>query len=263
MLQKTIFFCLAAQVWAAASSVRAAAEQLQLPATVTEPMRLTAMPELDNSTIGKALSRYYSIGLGGPEVFAGLESFKISGTLTASGKDFQLSALQKKPGSLKMSIKEPDSRSTIELAYDGTRAWRRLPRAEPEVMTEEEGRRFAHSAGFGSHLLYPYAEGKRIELVDTVPVEGTICHHFRVTMDSGYQVEYFLDIRTLLETKVVSTDLRSGFVNTILYRNYTRQAGWPIAGITENFENGERVSLLKIDSVQINTGVMPWMFRMP
>lgn len=263
MFQKTFFFCWALPVWVAVVSAQAAAEQLQLPATVTEPMRLTAMPELDDSKIGKILSRYYSVGLGGPEVFAGLESLKISGTLSTGGIEYRLSALQKKPGLLKMTIQEPKTRATMELAFDGTNAWRRMPGADPEAMEGEEARRFAHSSTFGSHLLYPFIEGKSIELIDTVPIEGSICHHIRVTLETGYAVDYYIDIRSLLETKSVSTDLRSGFVNTILYRDYTRESGWPVARVTDNFENGERVSSLKIHTVQKNTGIMPWMFRMP
>ena len=79
-------------------------------------------------------------------------------------------------------------------------------------MAESEARRFKHSSLLGSHLLYPYARGKEIEYVDTVPTEGYICHQIRVTLDSGYQVDYFIDVRTYLQRKAVHLDLRSGLV---------------------------------------------------
>lgn len=263
MLRYHLHFLSAVFLLGAALPALAETSRLRLPDTLTEPMRLTAMPPLDQSKVGKLLSRHYQTGLGGPEVFGALESFKFTGTLSAGGADFELSALQKKPGYLKLSIRDPKNQSTMELGFDGQVAWRQANRNEAQPMAPEEARRFAHSASFGSHLLYPYAEGKTIEYIDTVPIEGAICHLLRVTLGSGYQVDYYLDIRSLLETKAVSTDLRSGFVNTVVYRDYVREKGWPIAQVADNFENGKKVSSLKIEEVQINTGVMPWMFRMP
>jgi len=129
--------------------------------------------------------------------------------------------------------------------------------------SETEARRFIHSARFGNYLLYPFAEGKRIRLIDTVPVEGAICHQIRVELDTGYQVDYYIDIRSYLEVKVVNTDLRSGSVNSVIYKDYIREFGMPIAKKVESFEGGEWVSSLVLDEVKVNSGVMPWMFHMP
>jgi hypothetical protein len=130
-------------------------------------------------------------------------------------------------------------------------------------MAEQEARHFIHSARFGNYLLYPFAEGKRISLIDTVPVEGAICHQVRVELDTGYQVDYFIDIRSYLETKVVNTDLHSGVTNSVIYKDYTREFGMPIAKKVESREDGEWVSSLVLDEVKVNSGVMPWMFHMP
>lgn len=96
-----------------------------------------------------------------------------------------------------------------------------------------------------------------------MPVEGAICHQIRVELDTGYQVDYFIDIRSYLEIKVVNADLRSGSTNSLIYQDYTRELGMPIARKVKSFEGGKWVSTLLIDEVKINTGVMPWMFHMP
>ena len=85
---------------------------------------------------------------------------------------------------------------------------------------------------------------------------------FRVTLDTDYQVDYFLDIRTYLEIKAVNTDLRTGKVNSLVYQDYFREYGMPIARQVESFEDGEWVSSLRLDEVKVNAGVIPWMFKM-
>ena len=130
-------------------------------------------------------------------------------------------------------------------------------------MAPDEARRFINSAQFGSHLLYPFREGKTIELMDTVAVDGAICHQLQVRLQNGYQIDYYIDIRSYRERKVVSADLRTGSVNTFEYGDYTVVSGMPIARRVESFESGEWVSLLELSEIKINSGVMPWMFSRP
>ncbi len=225
-------------------------------------LRQVPMPEMDNSHLGGILNRYYREGLGGSENWDKVVSLRVSGNLTLEHGEFELHAYQKKPNYIKMTI-SGDGRDLV-LGYDGETAWQ-LQRGQDSAqpMEEREARRFVHSAHFGNYLLYPYALGKTVSYVDTVPVEGTICHQIRVTLDTGYQVDYFIDIRTYLEIKVVNTDLRTGDRNTMLYEDYIREFGVPIAKKVVSSENGKWVSTLELCEVKVNSGIMPWMFKMP
>lgn len=226
--------------------------------------RKAAMPEIGESRVGKILNRYYQKGLGGPDDWEKIVSLKFTGKLVTEKGELELNAYQKKPNLIKMRLFRESGENSLILAYDGEDAWKQKGRrGEVERMTGTEARRFIHSARFGNYLLYPYAEGKRISLVDTVPVEGAICHQIRVELDTGYQVDYFIDIRSYLEIKVVNTDLRSGLSNSIIYKDYIREFGMPIAQKMESFEADKWVSTLRIDQVKVNSGIMSWMFRMP
>jgi hypothetical protein len=234
------------------------------PGEMNVTIRKTAMPELGNNRVAKILNRYYREGLGGEENWEKIVSLRISGELKTKDGELRLNAYQKKPNLIKMNLYNETARNGMTLAYDGEDAWKQQGRrAKPEQMSDEEARRFIHSARFGNYLLYPYAEGKQIRFVDTVPVEGTICHQIRVELDTGYQVDYFIDIRSYLEIKVVNSDLRNGTVNSVIYEDYIREFGMPIAKKVESREGGEWVSSLVIDEVKVNSGVMPWMFHMP
>ncbi|MEM1222347.1 MAG: hypothetical protein AAGH40_06250 [Verrucomicrobiota bacterium] len=236
------------------------------PDEVSMLLRQTAMPEMDDSRLGRILNRYYKEGQGGPETWNEMESLRVSGTLTLETGEFELEAFQKKPNYIKMTVAgNPGSQRNLTLGYDGKTAWRILPSSKnkPMPMDEEEARRFIHSANFGNYLLYPYAEGKQIEYIDTVPIEGSICHHIRVILDTGFQVDYFIDIRSYLEIMIKNTDLESGFVNSVVYDGYTRDHGIPIARTAESWEEGKWVSSLELHEIKVNTGLMPWMFSMP
>ena len=234
------------------------------PEELSASIRKAPMPELGETRIEKILKNYYQKGLSGPENWQKIVSLNIIGKLKTEGGELELNAFQKKPDFIKMSLFPESGQNGLILAYDGEVAWKQIARrGEPERMAEAEARRFIHSARFGSYLLYPFAEGKRISLIDTVPVEGAICHQIRVELDTDYQVDYFIDIRNYLEIKVVNTDLRSKTTNSIIYKDYIRELGMPVARKVKSFENGKWVSTLLVDQVKMNSGVMVWMFHMP
>lgn len=221
------------------------------------------MPPLDDSQVGRILAQYYRKSFGGPETWERIESFRLLGALHIESGEFLLTALQKKPALIKLSIVDERRQTALELGYDGETAWQKGPRQPAVPMGPDEARRFIHSAAFGTHLLYPFAEGKTIRYVDTVPIEGFICHHLRVEFGGEYQVDYFIDVRSHRERKVINTDLATGFVNTIHYKTHDVKAGIVFATEVDNYEEGEWVSTLVIDEIKINSGVMPWMFHMP
>jgi hypothetical protein len=243
---------------------KATGDVLQMPSEeISDTLRATPMPELGEGNLARIIKRYYVDGLGGVKNWDAISSLKISGTLKLEAGEYELNAYQKKPDLIKITM-SAEGRELV-ISYDGKYAWQKLPgRGEqPKPMSEDEARRFKHSACFGSHLLYPFAAGKKLEFIDTVPIDGNICHQIRVTLNSDYQVDYFIDIRTYLQVKEVNTDLRTGKVNSVIYRDYSRELAMPIAMQVESYEEGKWVSTLTIDEVKINSGVIPWMFNMP
>ena len=233
------------------------------PDGLTRAVRETAMPRLENSHIGKILRRYYEEGLGGAASWKQVESLRVRGTMKIGSNKFDFMALQKKPHYLKIRIH--NRQRDLLLGYDGETAWQmeRWKGESAKPMPDEKARRFRHSARFGNHLLYPYAEGKRIEYVDTVPVDGAICHKLRVELPTGYEVHYFIDVRSYLEVRVQHRDHRTGETFGMKYADYVRKGGMPVAKEVESFEAGEWTSTLTLSEIKMNTGLMPWMFHMP
>ena len=132
-----------------------------------------------------------------------------------------------------------------------------------ELLTPEESREFMLSAKFGGHLLYPYEDGKVIQLFDTEPVEGQICHHLRVILDDEFQQDYYLDVRTYLEVKTVTKDLKSGKITSSTYHDYVRVDGIPVPQRVVSFEADKIICTVKLAEIKSNAGVTSWMFQMP
>jgi hypothetical protein len=65
-----------------------------------------------------------------------------------------------------------------------------------------------------------------------------------------------------LDAKVVIADLENDNTRCMIYKNYIRVHGMPIAKRVDSIENGEWVSTLVLDEIGVNRGVMPWMFKM-
>ena len=224
-------------------------------------LRQTAMPDMGGDRLGMILNRFYNEGMGGPKNWEQVVSLRVSGQLTLDGGAYDFSASTKKPNYLKMTIH--GHRRTMQMGYDGNVAWQQLGPIDPIEMEPAQARRFIHGAHFGNQLLYPYALGKQVEYLDTVPVDGTICHQLRVTLDTGYQLDYFIDIRSYHESKVITTDRHTSKVHVSLYQDYFRESGIPLARKVVSSENGVWVSTLVLDTVKVNPGVMTWMFKMP
>ena len=208
------------------------------------------------------MTRYYEKGLGGIENWEKISSLKYTGTLKLKDGEFQLDAYKKKPDLLKITVMNQGQK--LILSYDGDLAWQHSTGvgSKPELMAEADARRFKHSAVFGNYLFYPYAEGKQITYIDTVPVEGKICHQIRVALDTDYEVDYFIDIHSHLEIKIFNRDLKTGTTNSIIYSDYSRENLMSVAMKVENYENGEWVSSLNINEAQVNSGIIPFMFKM-
>lgn len=247
------------------ASLWAVKETLAMPAgeELTVDLRTDPMPKTGATRLGKILARYYAEGLGGSDNWEKVRSLKVSGRLKLESGEYDFAAYQKKPHYIKMTVEGPQR--DLVLGYDGREAWRFVPDSGKAVAVMEgnEARRFIHSAHFGNHLLFPFAEGKQIDYIDTMPVEGAICHQIRVTLSTGYQVDYFIDVKSYLEIKVVNVDLRTDFVNTIVYQDYIREFGMPIAKRVDSYEGDQWVSQLELEEVRVNSGVMPWMFEQP
>jgi hypothetical protein len=244
-------------------SVSAEIESLKVPEYISNRLRETAMPSLKNSKLGTILSRYYAFGMGGIDIWNEIQSMRFEGSLFLEGIEFDMLCFQRKPNRYKLMLTNSSEKFT--LSYDGQDAWQSLSRNHslPMDMSPNDARSFIHFAIFGNYLLYPYRAGKRIEYLGTTREVDTICHRVRVTLDTGFIVDYYIDIRSFLDKKIVNYDERTGSISTLICEDFRVIEGFPIAHKITSISDDGTETLLLLEQVKFNIGLTDWIFQRP
>ena len=221
------------------------------------------MPDMKNSTLEKLLTRYYESGLGGIDVWNEIQSMRMEGSLFLGDNEFDMLCYQRKPNRFKLMLSSSSEKFT--LSYDGQDAWQSLSRSDslPMDMSPKDARRFIHSAVFGNYLLYPYRTGKRIEYLGTTREMDTICHRVRVALDSGFMVDYYIDVRTFLDKKIVNYDERTGTSSTLICEDFRVIGSFPVAHKVTSISDDGTKTLLLLEQVKFNIGLTDWIFERP
>jgi hypothetical protein len=221
-----------------------------------------ALPE---GRLGRVLERYFEEGLGGKDNFNRLHSLLIEGRIQVGEVTRTLHVFKKKPDFFRVRFEFPNRREWI-MAYDGRAAWDQHPLrndGKPRLLEGEELEAFKLDSAFASHLLYPLAPGKKMEFVDTVPVDGRICHQIRVTFDNGWTLIYFIDIRTFNEFKLLSYSPQDEIPRETIFEDFRPINGIPLAHKVSTRRAGELLHTVYVDRAEANMGVMPWIFEFP
>jgi len=243
-----------------------AGELLTVPATLSVEERTVAMPKLASSELGKILNRYYRHGLGGRASWEQLKSLRLIGQIQRGDQSYALEEWIKKPDLWKQELRGETFQKLR--GYDGKFSWKQSDLSEPaKVLDGVWSECYAMDLHLGSLLLYPYAEGKRIELIESVPLEGKIGHRIRVSCEGRPIVfEYTIEVPGYLESSrvVLTEDGERRVLYKVEFQNYQQtELGVPIPHKRLYYRDDELVSSVQLDTVRENTGLMPWMFRKP
>jgi hypothetical protein len=126
-----------------------------------------------------------------------------------------------------------------------------------------EARRFIHSSVFGNYLLYPFRAGKIIEYMGAVTEDSTVCHRIRVTLPNAFTVEYYIDVRSYLDTKIVNIDTKLNNKIVLICEDYKTIDGFPVAHKVISNQDDGTLSTLLLDDIEFNVGLTEWMFKRP
>lgn len=212
--------------------------------------------------LASILRRYYERSFGGESNWARIESFRFEGTLRMPQGTLGFRAFKKKPNLCRIVLNSPTGVQII-MSYDGQDAWQLNPLVAPEpvAMSAKEARNFIRDADTGSHLLFPTVPGKTIELLGTRRVGEILCYDLQVTLPNGQVVIYAIDIVEFKEQQQILENAVSGDTEVITHSRHRRIEGIMIPVASTMTIDDEFVHEVNIDRVQINRGVMPWMFE--
>lgn len=238
-------------------------EFLPIPGDITPSQRKVVIPDLGDTKLEKLLSRYYKEGLGGASVWEGINSLRMQGIILLGDESFKLQVFQRKPNLVKMIFTKGEMVTVI--GYDGKEAWSYHPNLNTKgaLLEKSEAREIIHASIFGNYLLYPYRLNKTLQYMGTKSEGNTICHIVRVALDSQFLVDYFIDVRNHLESKIVNTDLTNDSVISLVVSDYRNIDGVPFSHRIKSYKDGLLDSDLTIDKIDLNLGLTPWFFNRP
>jgi hypothetical protein len=220
---------------------------------------------LPDGRLGRILERYFEEGVGGRENYARLESLLIEGTIQSEETVLPFRVFKKKPDLFRIRMGLSARREWV-MAFDGKVGWEQHPdrnEGQPRVMEGNELVGFKLDSAFASHLLYPLAPGRKMEFIDTVPVDGRVCHEIRITFDSGWVLTYFIDIRSFNEYKLKTLAPGEDTPRETIFEDFRLVSGIPVAHKVTTRRGEQLINTVRIERVEANMGVMPWMFAMP
>jgi hypothetical protein len=214
--------------------------------------------------LARLLQKHYTHALGGAENWARVESIRFDGMLRLRQGKVSFTAFLKKPNYGKVVATIGPGQFAVN-AHDGSDAWQIVPSVSPAAvsMSPSDRLNFIRDAVVGGHLLYPTLPGKVIELVDTRRVGEHFCHDLRVTLPNGQQVHYLIDAISFEERQQVVVNASTGEREVTTYTKMQKVDGISVPFSSITTIDGEFMHEIESSTVQVNLGVMPWMFERP
>ncbi len=209
------------------------------------------------------LRKYYEASFGGAGNWAKVQDIRFEGVLELPEGEFPFFGYLKKPDFSKV-ILYGEGTAQVTMAYDGADAWQIVPPARAATgMPAPVAADFVRDAPVGGLLLYPSLPGKRIEALGERKVGKFRCRDLRVTLPTGQQVTYAIDLETGLERQKTSTSAASGKVETLTHNRWEAYRGVVVLAESTMTVDGEAVFTSRIQHVEVNAGLEPGMFERP
>jgi hypothetical protein len=225
-----------------------------------EPMGTSSL----DSRVAGILRNYYVVSFGGPDNWEQIESIRFEGVLRLPQGALRFVAFKKKPDYCKIVLFGGNG-VRIVMSYDGADAWQlnTAESAEPGAMPPAEALNFIRDAPTAGHLLYPSLPGKQVELIGKRMVDGRTCYDLRVTLPDGQQITYAIDRTEFVERQQIVLNAVSGDTEVTTHERLQKMAGVSFPMQSTMTVDGELVHEVRMRSVEVNQGLMPWMFARP
>ena len=257
-------FCLATLAWSSEAVIKPYryADLLVNEETVLpEPMDTSGL----SNHVSDMLQSYYRNTFGGAENWQKIESLRIKGKLlTPSGESYDFINYKKKPD-LNKTVVYLENKHKIVTCFDGNDAWQFMTfkSGAAESMPTDKSLDFVRDSWLGGHLLNPLLPGKSIEMLGaSKTIGGKLCIQVKVSLpnEQYYIISLGAKNYQVAEETVSTLDGSKRYVEQSDFR---RVSGIITPFVSKVYSDGVLIQETVLESVEVNQGVMPWMFRRP
>lgn len=217
------------------------------------------------ATVDDILAKYYA-SKGGLEKWRSIQTQRLEGVAVAQGFELGMVVYGKRPnlGRQDLTIEVPGQPAmTMVNVFDGQRAWMINPMTgltTPQEMTGPEAATVKDQSDFDGALIDFKAKGHTVEVVGTVAVGARQAHHLRITRKDQPAQQYYLDVETGAELKIV-TDVPGGLPIETELSDYREVEGVQVPFLVRVMQSGVVAAELRISKVEFNVPLDDALFR--
>lgn len=219
---------------------------------------------VQSQTLEEVLEKHYAAI--GQEKLLTVNSIKSTGKIVQGGIEIPFLQMSKRPGLVR--VEGTFQGLTFVQTFNGKEGWNLNPFAGstvPQPFTEDQMKTIRYEADMDGMLWNWKDKGYKVTLEGNEEMEGTSCFKVKLVTKEDDSFTYYLDsdsyiiLRTNSKIKVQGNDSESDSY----YSNYMQVEGLAIPGKVDVKVNGQLVSTVITDKVEINTDLDNSLFDKP
>ena len=219
----------------------------------------------DDAVTLESILQRFTEAYGGFRDADSLLSLSVEGTILQNGREFDFLMRKKRPHSMRYRLSN-ESNSVIA-GYDGSQGWiRKKIKGEVSIdlLDEESEPSMRKQARFESPLFHHLQKREnQIELVERITLDERSILVLEVIECGSELSRYYLDLETAHIVRVDHLDAEGELRIQTHYRDYREVEGFPFAFEIETRVSSETRSLAKVNSIDVNPGILSLYFAKP
>lgn len=218
----------------------------------------------DSYALQRILQRYTE-AYGGFRDADALTSLSVEGTIEQDGQTFDFLMRKKRPYSMRYRLS--NASNTMIAGYNRSEAWLRVEtNGEVSIrsLDSKEKSALREQARFDSPLFRHLEKSENeIELIERTMIDERSVYVLEVDEFGSDVSRYYLDTVTANIIRVDQLDVEGAVRMQTLYRDYKKVEGFPFAHEIETRIGFETVSLAKVNTIDVNPGLLSFYFQKP
>lgn len=194
-----------------------------------------------------------------------LTSLSVEGTILQNGQTFDFLMRKKRPHFMRYRLS--NEYNSVIAGYDGSQGWiltKNNQEVSIDLIDQEAHRKIRDQSRFDSPLFFHLQKSEhQIELIERISLDGRSVLVLEVIEYDSDASRYYLDFENTHIVRVDHLDADGEFSIQTLYRDYREVEGFPFAFEIETRVNGETKSLAKVNSIDVNPGMISVYFAKP
>jgi hypothetical protein len=218
----------------------------------------------DTYALQRILQRYTE-AYGGFRDADALTSLSVEGSIEQDGQLFEFLMRRKRPDSIRYRLS--NASSSVITGYNGSTGWIRVQShgdVSIETLDAKQLSALRRRAKFESPLFRHLEKRENeISLVERATYESRNVYVLKVRESSGQTSHYYIDSVTVNILRQDFLDDAGEIVKQTFYRDYKDVEGFPFAHEIEERVGGATVSLAKVNTIEVNPGLLSFYFEKP